>query len=525
MVELYDHQEKAERKLDNGKILWGGTGSGKTITACAYYMRRECPKDVYVITTAKKRNSLDWESEFAQYGIGKTPDGTVGGILHVDSWNNISKYNNVHGAFFIFDEQRLVGSGAWTKSFLKIAKRNRWILLSATPGDTWLDYISVFVANGFYANRTEFKREHVIYASYSKFPKVERYVNVGRLVRLRNQLLVEMPYERHTTRIVEDVEVSYNKELFDKVMKERWHIFENRPLRDAGELFRVLRTLVNSDTSRLEAVKQLMSVHPRLIVFYNFDYELEMLRTLADGEPWEVDPNSQKPSKNSSKPDSSHSTMSSGAMNSKMGTEELSISTGTEPSSTLTISEKGKACQTSTPIPKSQNTSVRTTERTPTPVSTTLSGPGSQTILKSSSNAAAARQISPNPKTEPERNIGTTVTTTSGSTVRVAELNGHRSDPLPETERWVYLVQYQAGAEAWNCTATNAMVFYSLTYSYKAFEQSKGRIDRLDTLYTKLFYYILKSKSPIDRAVAHSLANKKDFNENRFVRRFADTNR
>jgi superfamily II DNA or RNA helicase len=390
VIELYPHQKEAVEKLNNGKILWGGVGSGKSITAVAYYMKVEADADVYVITTAKKRDSLDWEREFAEAGVGKHLNATVAGALTVDSWNNIGKYRDVKGAFFIFDEQRLVGSGEWSTVFIKIAKQNHWILLTATPGDTWLDYIPVFVANGFYPNRTAFKRDHVVYNTYSKFPKVERYINVGRLVRARNSLLVEMPYLRHTTRVEKTVTVEFDGRVLDRVVKERWNVFEDRPLRDVSEMFNAMRKVVNSDTSRLAAVKALLELHPRVIVFYNYDYELSALRSLGSIE---------------------------------------GISEGFE----------------------------------------------------------------------------------------IAEWNGHKHQAVPTCENWVYLVQYTAGAEGWNCTTTDAMIFYSLTYSYKMWHQAHGRIDRLNTPYQTLYYYALVSKSMIDRAVSQALAGKKNFNESKFM--------
>lgn len=386
MVELREHQKNAVEKLSNGKILWGGVGSGKSLTAVAYYMENESPKDVYVITTAKKRDSLDWEGEFAKFGVGKSADSTVAGVLVVDSWNNISKYKDVTDAFFLFDEQRLVGSGAWTKAFIKIAKGNRWLLLTATPGDTWLDYIPVFVANGFYKNRTEFKREHVIYNTYSKFPKVDRYVGTGTLIKHRSNLLVHMPYERHTTRHTVQVDVEHDTKLMEKVVKERWHVYEERPLRDVAELFAVMRKVANSDPSRLAALWESMKKHPKLIVFYNFNYELEILRSFAS-------------------------------------------STSTE----------------------------------------------------------------------------------------IREWNGHKHEELPQSDRWLYLVQYTAGAEGWNCVETNATFFYSLNYSYKVWEQAYGRIDRLNTPFHDLYYYVLKSDAVIDKAIWRSLYTKKSFNERDFV--------
>jgi hypothetical protein len=382
--ELMPHQEEALKFLDNGKILYGGVGSGKSATAMAYYMRKEQPRDVYIITTAKKRDSLEWMAEAARVGVGTRPDATVSGTLHIDSWNNISKYEEVEGAFFILDEQRLVGHGAWVKSFLKLAKRNRWILLSATPGDVWLDYAPAFIANGYYKNITDFKRQHVVYAPYRKYPVVQGYIGEQRLERLRNEILVEMPYVKHTQRIVNYLDVGFNSEAVKDLQKRRWNDLEDRPIKDVAELWRLIRRVVNTDPSRLETIKSLMKIHPRLIVFYNFDYELELLRTL----------------------------------------ENL-----------------------------------------------------------------------------------------SANNLKVYEWNGHRHDPLPISDTWVYLVQYTAGAEGWNCTSTDAMAFYSLTYSYKNWVQSMGRIDRLDTSYTNLYYYVLKSGAYIDKALMKAMGQKKQFNE------------
>lgn len=380
MVELLPHQLEAVEKLSNGKILWGGVGTGKSLTVLAYYVKRESPKDIYVITTAKKRDSLEWEGEAAKYGIGTEADATLHGRIIIDSWNNISKHTEIEDAFFIFDEQRLVGSGAWVKSFQKIAKKNNWILLSATPGDTWLDYVPVFIANGFYKNATEFKREHVVYAPFSKYPKIVRYLSTAVLEKYRNIILVEMPYLKHTERFVQDVYVSYDNDNYNRVIKDRWNVYEDRPLKDVAEMFLVMRKVVNSDPSRIETLLELLDQHNKIIVFYNYNYELDMLRGLSDF-------------------------------------------------------------------------------------------------------------------------------------VEVAEWNGHRKQPIPNTDKWLYLVQYVAGAEGWNCVETDAMVFFSMTYSYKNFEQAQGRIDRLNTPFSKLYYYILMSNATIDRAIREALKGKKLFNE------------
>ena len=382
-LDLKPHQEKALRRLENGNILWGGVGSGKSRVAVAYYETEHCHKNVFVITTAKKRDSKDWEGEFAAIGVGKEEGATVHGILAVDSWNNIDKYADVTESFFIFDEQRLVGSGKWVKAFLKIAKNNEWILLSATPGDNWLDYIPVFIANGFYKNRTEFKREHVVYAPFAKFPKVQRYLNTTRLEKYRNRILVHMPYPKATTRHAINSFVGHNEQLLQSVIKNRWHIYQNRPIKDIAELFGVMRRVVNSDPSRVRTIRSLLENHDKLVVFYNFNYELEMLRGLRDE-------------------------------------------------------------------------------------------------------------------------------------ITVAEWNGHKHEAIPTTRRWVYLVQYVAGSESWNCTETDTIVFYSLTYSYKNWEQAHGRIDRLNTPFQDLYYYTLRSKSVIDQAIWRSLKAKQNFNVNKF---------
>lgn len=382
-MELMPHQKKAVDQLSNGKILYGGVGTGKSLTALAYYLKAESPKDIYIITTAKKRDSLEWERDAAKLGIGPRVGATVAGRLIIDSWNNIGKYIGIEDAFFIFDEQRLVGSGAWVKSFLKIAKSNAWILLTATPGDTWLDYIPVFIANGLYKNATQFKREHVIYAHFVSFPKVLRYIGEGTLEKYRNMLLVEMPYIKHTTRNMQNVLVTYDQQNYNKVINDRWNIYEERPIKDVSELFRVMRKLVNSDQSRVDALTDLLKKHPKIIVFYNFDYELEILRTFH----W---------------------------------------------------------------------------------------------------------------------------------ITKVAEWNGHKKEPIPENDSWIYLVQYIAGAEGWNCIETDCMVFWSLSYSWKNFEQAQGRIDRLNSPFTELYYYTFTSNSQIDKAVKKALGDKKIFNEGQF---------
>lgn len=381
-MELMEHQEAVLDQLASGKILYGGTGAGKSATVLAWYMKEYGPTgmDIIVITTAQKRDSLDWEGEAAKFGIGTEEDATVAGVITVDSWNNLSKYEDVVDCLFIFDEQRLVGYGAWVQSFLKITKTNQWVLLSATPGDVWMDYAPIFIANGFYRNLTHFKREHVVYEPFIKFPKVKQYLGTMKLETLRNDILVEMPYVKHTVRNRNYLDVGYDSELLKTVYKERWNPYEDLPVKDSSEMWRLMRRIVNSHPSRLELVHKLRMCHPRLIVFYNFDYELEILRTL-----------------------------------------------------------KAHAL--------------------------------------------------------------------------VREYNGHYHEPVPDEDEWIYLVQYQAGAEAWNCTKTDGMVLYSLTYSYKNFEQVQGRIDRIDTPFEYLYYYIFVSNSLIDRAIQKSLAKKQNFNE------------
>lgn len=396
-VELYPHQQEALAKLRTGSILCGGVGTGKSRTAIAYFYQ-QCggrfwgdvshmthPKDLYIITTARKRDTLEWDKECALFRISKDVEISIDGCkLVVDSWNNIGKYVEVKDAFFIFDEQRVVGSGVWVKSFLKIAKLNEWILLSATPGDTWMDYVPVFLANGFYKNKTEFIRRHVVYNRFSKYPKVDRYVETGRLERLRNSILVNMPYRRQTVQHHEDIFVDFDQELMELVWEKRWNPFMSEPIRDISETCYISRKVVNADLSRLEEVERILDQKKKAIIFYNFDYELLILRTL-----------------------------------------------------------KSKGFD-------------------------------------------------------------------------VAEWNGHKHEPIPDSDNWAYLVQYLAGAEGWNCIETDTVIFYSQNYSYKIMVQSAGRIDRLNTPFIDLYYYHLKSKSVIDKAIDRSLKNKKSFNEKAF---------
>lgn len=390
-VNLFDHQKKALEKLHSGSILCGGVGSGKSITGIAYYYETEVSpdpqegkrKNLYIITTARKRDTLEWEHECASFGLSTDPECSIYGIqVTVDSWNNIGKYVNVKNEFFIFDEQRVVGYGAWVKSFLKITKSNPWILLSATPGDTWMDYVPVFIANGFYKNKTEFCRRHVIYNRFTRYPQVSRYVEEKHLNKLRNYILVTMDFERETVAHHEKVVAKFDREKYDSVMRSRWNIYKDQPVAEASELCQTLRRIVGSDPDRIEIIKEILEKHPKAIIFYNYDYELEILRNLP---------------------------------------------------------------------------------------------------------------------------------------TKIAEWNGHKHEPLPEGEEWVYLVQYTAGAEGWNCITTDTIIFYSQSYSYKAMVQAAGRIDRLNTPYKDLWYYHLVSMSKIDIAIARALRNKKNFNERAFA--------
>ncbi len=397
---MYDYQLDAVNSLRNGSILCGGVGSGKSRTSLAYYYKKQGgdleakkmprmtkPKDLYIITTARKRDCKEWEQEMSPFLLSPYPElSSYRNKVVVDSWNNIKKYKDVYGAFFIFDEQRVVGNGTWVKSFLAIAKHNDWILLSATPGDKWEDYIPVFVANGFYKNKSEFVREHVVYDYRVKFPKVDRYLNTTRLMRLRDSILVNMDFKRETIAHHEDIFVAYDTKTYKDVIRRRWNIWKDEPLKSAGELCYALRKIVNSSEERQTKLLEILEDHPRAIIFYNFDYELEILKGLYYGED-----------------------------------------------------------------------------------------------------------------------------------VEVAEWNGHKHQPIPDSKKWIYLVQYTAGAEGWNCITTDTIIFYSQNYSYKVVTQASGRTDRLNTPFRDLYYFHLKSRSGIDIAISRAISEKKKFNETKWA--------
>ncbi len=403
-------QIEAVQKLRNGNILCGGVGSGKSRAGLAYYFCKVCggkingkdhgyesdyvpmkrPLDLYIITTAKKRDNREWEHEMSPFLLSSDPEINYYRDkikVVVDSWNNIEKYIDVTDSFFLFDEQRVVGYGKWSKSFIKISKRNRWIFLSATPGDCWMDYLSIFIANGFFKNKSDFVNRHVIYSRYSKFPKVDQYFNERDLEQMRDSILVDIEYNKQTERHMEQILVDYDKESYRRLMRDRWNFYENKPIENVSELCYLLRKTVNADPSRCAEVIRIAEIHPKLIIFYNFDYELEILR------------NAEWP--------------------------------------------EGTA---------------------------------------------------------------------------FAEWNGHRHQNIPDTERWVYLVQYTAGAEGWNCIRTDTILFYSPSYSYKTTEQAMGRIDRRNTPFHDLYYYSFKTYAPIDIAISRALKRKRNFNESAFFR-------
>lgn len=398
-VTLYDYQLDAIKRMKIGCILCGGVGSGKSRTSLAFYytmydgkvnteeyVKMTEPPDLYIITTARKRDVGEWEEELAHFYMSTDPKLDIyEHTVVVDSWNNIEKYIGAKNSFFIFDEPRVVGKGAWVKSFLKITENNDWILLSATPGDCWTDYIPVFIANGFFRNRTEFNNQHVVYSRFSKYPKIDRYLNTQRLVRLRERILVDMDFERNTVSHHENVFVEYDKQRYLQICRNRWNPWEDRPIETASEFCYSLRKLVNTDVSRQQEVLDICMTRPRVIIFYNFDYELDILLNLD-----------------------------------------------------------------------------------------------------------------------------------YGAGVEVAQWNGHKHQPIPDGNRWIYLVQYNAGAEGWNCIKTDTIIFYSQNYSYKVMEQASGRIDRLNTPYKDLYYFHLKSRAGIDLAISRALSSKKAFNERKF---------
>lgn len=376
---LRPEQEEALERLHSGALLLGGTGSGKTLTSLAFYLKKYKDYKLYVITTARKRDEKDWEAEAKKLGVH---------IFKVDSWNNIEKYVQVHQCFFIFDEQRAVGYGTWGKSFIKISRNNYWIMLSATPGDRRIDFMPLFVANGYYRNKTDFVRQHVIYNPFVNFPQIKKYNNTGKLTKIRNEVVVPMPVKRDTVRHNKYIKLTSDLEYYNLVKNTRFDEKENKPIENVSELMSVLRKEVNSTNERVECAEFLISTIPRVIVFYNFDYELYILREICN---------------------------------------------------------KFKLTK--------------------------------------------------------------------------AEWNGHKHEPIPNTKTWVYLVQYTAGAEAWNCIETDTIIFYSLNYSYKTMEQASGRIDRINTPYKDLYYYYLYVKGSIDENILKSIKNKRDFNAKTWIKR------
>ena len=293
MITLYPYQEEVLDKIHNGCILVGGVGSGKSITSLAYYYicqggkiknrklfgGMKNPKDLYIITTAKKRDTLEWEKDMCGFLL--STDETVNGYSNkvvVDSWNNIKKYKDIKNAFFIFDEQRIVGYGAWTKSFLNISKNNKWILLTATPGDTWSDFIPVFIANGFYKNKTEFARKHIMYKRYSTYPIIERYVDTKILDYYKSKILVEMKYS--TPAVIHNIDIPciFDRTKYVELIKNRFDYDNGNPVESASKLAFLMRKIVNSDDSRLIAVNEILKSKQKVIIFYNFDYELDSIK-------------------------------------------------------------------------------------------------------------------------------------------------------------------------------------------------------------------------------------------------------
>lgn len=376
MIELYPYQRKAVDRLHNGSVLCGKVGSGKSLTGLFYYMENHIDKPLYIITVAKKRNDREWHRDFEALGI----DGVV------DSWNNIEKYTDVKDAFFIFDEQRAIGYGKWGMAFIHIARKNNWIMLTATPGDVWMDWMCIFIANNFYRNKTDFVDQHVEYNPYSKFPQIRRYHKTDKLERFRKYLAVPMQDFRTTKLNRKYINADFDKDLYQTVVKTRFNPYTKEPIMNASEFTQVLRRIINTSERRRIHAKQEIMTRDKVIVFYNYTYELDILKEIC---------------------------------------QELDRA--------------------------------------------------------------------------------------------YYQWNGQKHEAIPDAETWVYLVQYTAGAEGWNCITTDTILFYSLNYSYRIMEQSEGRINRVNTSFENLYYVYLKSPASIDDAIERSIRSKKKFNERNWV--------
>jgi hypothetical protein len=468
LFELKPHQETAVRRMRNGCILCGGVGVGKSHTAVAYYMRNEAPKPVYVITTAKKRDKWDWQTLWGFVGMHEDPELTMSATVKVDSWENIKKYEGVKDAFFIFDEQRLVGTGTWVKTFYKIAAANRWVMLSATPGDNWLDYVPVFRANGFIKNITQFRDDHCVYRWTGRYNQLIGYRQVPRLVKWRNQLLVDMPYEKHTTRHLHDVAVEYDKDIVKELVNKRWHVYENRPLTDASELFRVMRKVVYSDETRLKAVQSLLQTHPKLIVFYNFDYELEILRTLNSSSLTEIQTHQHSVQNNSKATDDAKNnpngskdlTTESSQLSTKLRTlantqssdslaESQSKSTSPKSSTSSSVEEPSPTSQSEmTVAPDSQNQSQTSTS---SPENTQSSETSSELTSEQSRTSTCEEHTSASTKSP--MHSDTESTTHSSTSSQEKDSCGRTKDSV--TDPWTYLLSPEGLRENEQLLATS----------------------------------------------------------------------
>lgn len=407
-VELRDFQKDCVAQLRSGKVLAAGVGAGKSVMALYWYVSTQCrtrrsrnqvgelfrilkgSPDLVVITTAKKRDSGEWSEEFARFALKEGVNHGMGGVtVTVDSWNNIGKYVDAdRNTVFIFDEQRAIGHGAWSKAFVRIARSHPWIMLSATPADDWKDWCPVMVADGFYRNRTDFFRRHAIYSRYTTYPKITSWYDTHQLEVVRDRILVTCEVPRQTERHDIELGTGYNKTAVKTMMKERVDPETGEPFMNASQLCYAIRKVVNCDPSRMDMARDVFEDHGRVIVFYSLRAELELIHM-----------------------------------------------------------------------------------------------------------AAGMAGIS-----------------------EVGAYNGSTHDEVPTGNRWVYAVQYNAGAEGWNCTTCNTILFWDLPYSYRQLEQAKGRIDRLNTPYRNLFYYSMTSNAKIDLAIKRALRLKKDFNAAAFMK-------
>lgn len=304
MADLYDFQKDAVAHLLTGRhFIISGVGSGKTamaLTWAAEQCRQTGKHKVLVVTTASKVRTGDFEKEDKIW-----TDDSEKREMAVISWHKLKAWveQNWKGLdewVVIFDEaQRSKGySTGMGKAFLKITKQNPdWAGFTGTPGDTWADYISYFVATNQTRNKTAYLHEFANVQTYKGYPEIVGWRNEDRL----KAMWAHISYAPDTSIVAQQLPKEQYRTItlpkpraYSKTLKTRLNE-QGEFLDTAGAMVAELRRLCFTKDKQQWVADFVEGVESGVVMFYNYIATGDKLAEICEkalgksGRVWRID--------------------------------------------------------------------------------------------------------------------------------------------------------------------------------------------------------------------------------------------